>query len=146
MNRHTTISTAAAAFAALAVAAPGASAYIVASPDARDANLSAQRAQGPVIVQAPDARDANLAAQRGHSIGSVPRSPDAADLNRFAREPQSRPVVVQVPGETTQARAVSSFDWGDAGIAAGVTLALMALAGAAVVVTRRHTHHFPHAH
>jgi hypothetical protein len=144
MNRHTSI-TAVAAVAALAVVAPGASAYVVASPDARDANQAVVRAQR-AVPQAPDARDANVAAQRSRAARSVSRSPDAADLNRFARDPQARAVVVQVPGETTQARAVSTFDWGDAGITAAVTLALTAFAGGAVLATRRHTHHVPRMH
>ena len=86
----------------------------------------------------PDARDANAAAQQRIADAAVPRSPDAADLDRYARLHESRPVVVTVPSAPAAARkAGDSFDLGDAGIGAGAAVVLAGLALAAAGA-RRH--------
>jgi hypothetical protein len=148
MNRHTTtITSLAAMVASIAITSPGASAAGLGSPDARDANAAAQERNAAAAVgRSPDARDANLAARRRLQAASVPRSPDASDLNRFARHPAARLVIVSVPARVTRTRLVSRFDWADAGIGAGVIVALVGLAGAGGIAVRRHAHHLPQAH
>jgi hypothetical protein len=84
----------------------------------------------------PDARDANAVAQQRIADAAVPRSPDAADLNRYARLHESRPAVVTVPAPAA-AKAADGFDLGDAGIGAGAAVMLAGLAAGAAVAARR---------
>jgi hypothetical protein len=89
-SQRKTIGAAAAITSVLALAAPAALAY---------------------TVYSPDARDANLAALHHRAAASVPRSPDAADLNRFARNPSSsQPKVIRVAGRGVTTRVVIHGD------------------------------------
>jgi hypothetical protein len=106
------------------VAAVPATAREVYSPDARDANLVAVRAQDPGsrTVYSPDARDANQG-----------RTPFVVVVGDTATTPNSEP-------------SSSGFEWSDAGIGGGVVLVL-ALAGAGTALSvRRHHRHVTLAH
>jgi hypothetical protein len=87
-------------------------------------------------LASPDAQDARPVTQK--SIESTDlRSADAQDA---AANPSRRsyrtPTVIEVAAPTPPSS--SGFDWGDAGIGAGGTLAVIAIAvGGTVLVTRR---------
>ena len=109
------------------------------SADAVDAGIQAQQSQsseqtpqGPVDYRSPDAVDAGIQAQQSQSSeqtsqGPVDlRSPDAVDT-RFV--PTAEPTIVHSSSR--------GFDWGDAGIGAGLILGLL-LIGLAVMFSVVH--------
>jgi hypothetical protein len=66
--------------------------------------------------------------------GAVDQSPGYASLNAISGAPASEPTLV-----SGSPSSVDSFDWGDAALGAGVTMALITLGGVALVTVRRRT-------
>jgi hypothetical protein len=102
------------------------------SPDARDAAL--QSVGGQQDFRSPDARDAALQSVQPEITQSPSalrdlRSPDARDAARDIVQVPQTPVVVAEPS--------SGFEWGDAGIGAGVLCGVLALLLGGFVLTRR---------
>ena len=85
------------------------------------------------------------------------RSPDAADAGRVAlapqdlRSPDARDAAAGLDGDNAHSSGISStrtapsvsdgFEWGDAGIGAGVMLALVSLAGGTALLVARARQH-----
>ena len=109
--------------ATAAIAAPAAASQDLRSPDSRD--LIAQPASNKVDLRSPDA----VEPFRGPGVDL--RSPDAADPY------SSVPVKVVAPAPVVR-RVDSGFDWGDAGIGAGIVFALVMLIMGGSAITRRH--------
>jgi uncharacterized protein (TIGR03382 family) len=87
----------------------------------------------PVAAVAAPARDGSLRASLAQSRGVPGTDVSAPDQQSPVSASNPAPVVVSSP-------ATSGFDWGDAGIGAAISVALLlALAGAAGV-RRRHSH------
>lgn len=113
------------AVAAAAVAAPAAQAgQDLRSPDTRDAGASVTYRD----LRAPDTRDAAVVVRQDM------RSPDARDAGLPVRHGGPRPV-------PAAAGRSGGFDWGDAGVGAGViaALVLLGLTGTAAAHRRRRT-------
>jgi hypothetical protein len=151
MRHHRLTRSAALGLALVAMTAPTAAAQSqdLRSPDARDSTPAAQtnvgaldqarrhhrlRALGGQDLRAPDTRDAAADRPVGHAIdqeryvashGTKAPTPPSADILAPAPQVQSTD-----PG----------FDWGDAGIGAGILLALilLGLGSTLAVVHRRH--------
>ena len=117
------------------------------SPDARDAGQSAQT-QVTQDLRSPDARDAKT--EPVTQVAQDLRSPDARDAAQAAkveiaqdlRSPDARDAGLPeapTPDTVVEIREVpgSGFDWGDAGIGAGSSLALV-LIGVGSVLAVRH--------
>ena len=87
------------------------------------------------IAQSPDARDANLAAQREQAqVDNVDlRSPDARDAARGVGIPD-----VEVIAPQPLKSSSGGFDWADAGIGAGALVAIALLALGAGVGVQHH--------
>jgi hypothetical protein len=66
--------------------------------------------------------------------GAVDQSPGYASLNAISGAPAGEPTLV-----SGSPSSVDSFDWGDAALGAGVTMALITLGGVALVTVRRRT-------
>jgi hypothetical protein len=96
-------------------------------PDPGLEDAAADQAPPAQDLRSPDARDAA-------GVGAEARAQRQADAQR--RLAQSRPV---------QATATDGFEWGDAGIGAGVILGLGALAGGTVVLIARGRQRAPSA-
>ena len=108
------------------------------SADAIDSGMQAQQSEptqpsGPVDLRSPDAVDGATQAQQSQPAEQSPafrpvdlRSPDAVD-----------PRFVQATEPTIVASDSGGFDWGDAGIGAGVILGLF-LIGLSVLFTVVH--------
>jgi hypothetical protein len=96
-------------------------------------------ASAPQDLRSPDARDAALAA------AALPpqdlRSPDARDATRGTTFRRAESAGVS-PGRSAPSVA-DGFEWGDAGIGAGVMLALMSVAGGTVLLIGRSRHRAP---
>jgi hypothetical protein len=128
--------------AGLALGPATVSAGAVPARDPAAAVVAAKAAQVPIRVtagqQSPDARDANLAAQQSAVTSSIadPRSPDARDAGTGVRVPD----VTVTPVAVTSADR--GFGWGDAGIGAGVILAI-ALLGLGLAAGAQHRRHQP---
>lgn len=151
MYQHRLTRVTAVALVAGAIAAPASSARVpdpersVIAPagQAQPAAMHASVAQATAGAQtkqdlrSPDARDAATPTRSTQDL----RSPDAVDA-AAGRGTFSAPDVVVVKLEEPQPQpAVDGLDWGDAGIGAGVLVALglIALGGTLVVSQRRHT-------
>ena len=103
------------------------------SPDGVDGASQAQQSPGPVDLRSPDAVDGATQVQQSQQAEQSPtsrpvdlRSPDAVD-----------PRFVQTTEPTIVASDSGGFDWGDAGIGAGVLLGLL-LIGLSVMFTVVH--------
>src|SRR3954468_9423159 len=123
------------------------------SPDAQEANQSAQARQN-VDLRSPDARDSGRVVVVAPTSATADlRSPDARDAARFVSQPQStqrvdlrspdtrdvanhvRFVTVPAP-ELVSSPSSDGFGWGDAGIGAGGALLIALLAiGAGVGIS-----------
>jgi hypothetical protein len=92
-------------------------------------------ARPPVDLRSPDAVDAANAAQVRQDL----RSPDAVDA-AAGRGTFSAPRVTVVKVTPPSQARPGGLDWGDAGIGAGATLAivLLGVGGSLIVVHRRH--------
>jgi hypothetical protein len=92
-------------------------------------------ARPPVDLRSPDAVDAANAAQVRQDL----RSPDAVDA-AAGRGTFSAPRVTVVKVTQPSQAGPGGLDWGDAGIGAGATLAivLLGVGGSLIVVHRRH--------
>lgn len=93
------------------------------TPDARDVTPAAATV-GQGDLRTPDARDAATVAYTPTDV----RSPDSRDVTEGPVT--STPTVVVTP-------EADEFDWGDAAIGAGVTLAVLMLLGGATYLSRR---------
>jgi hypothetical protein len=120
------------------------------SPDARDAGLVAVPA--PQDLRSPDARDAGQAreASAPQDVRSgqascfrscFPRSPDARDADRGAAVAAAESARL-APGGSGPSVS-DGFEWGDAGIGAAATLALVSLAGGTLLLVARRRHRMP---
>jgi hypothetical protein len=118
------------------------------SPDARDAGL-AREASPPQDLRSPDARDAGLAREAsapqdlrsGHAScfrGCFLRSPDtrAADRGPAVAAAES----ARVAPDASRPSVSDGFEWGDAGIGAAATLALVGVAGGTLLLVGRRRH------
>lgn len=131
--------TVAAALGALGIAAPVALAnQDIAGPDPVSTGPTKQVIVSGNDLRSPDAVDAAAApAPQVTRSSSDLRSPDATAATADPTTPSyATPAVVKV------GNGDNGFDWGDAGIGAGGTLLVLALAGGgALLVTRRKTTH-----
>jgi hypothetical protein len=160
MNRHIAKPLAVAGvLGACAVAVPTAFAHtdINPTPYANNAGPVAQSGYNvrPHITSTPYANNAGPVAELGYNVpppdtskavvvkqqpsGSNSKDLRSPDAIAAAADPRTRtyasPTVVKLSSD-------SGFDWGDAGIGAGGTLAIVALAGGGLLlVTRRRTTH-----
>jgi hypothetical protein len=139
----TIVKTFAVALAAAAVCAPSA----LAQQDLRSPDNRTRIAPAGQDLRSPDNRDTPMSvAQATDRVVEAPkpepvvartyrdlRSPDAVDAGRdFVPQPVAPITVAESDG----------FEWGDAGIGAGMLAGLLALVGAGAVVTRRRHDHF----
>jgi hypothetical protein len=149
MTRQSVTRTAslAAVVAALA-AAPAGAQQDLRSPDARDAAKPGQivlHRSGYVVfsndLRSPDARDAAVRAETSEVAPVVRtdlRSPDARDAANHVSTASVRAIPVSsVDG--------SDFQWGDAGIGAGIVAGLTLVLGLTAVAVRHRHHSLPTA-
>ena len=132
MFRHHHISTAIALALALAAAAPSAASARPFEPISPPASTE---------TQAPPARDPHSRDAANPAVRAI-----QAQGARVARELAARDartsgeIVNPTPPLTVTVFQPNGFDWGDAGIGAGATLALiLILLGSALYLTHRHT-------
>jgi hypothetical protein len=136
---------------AIAAAAWPAGAYAVTDQDVPVAPKAAPQvaASAPQDLRSPDARDAGLAREAsppqdlrsGHAScfrGCFLRSPDtrAADRGPAVAAAES----ARVAPDASRPSVSDGFEWGDAGIGAAATLALVGVAGGTLLLVGRRRH------
>jgi len=119
----------------IAAAAWPAGAYAVTDQDVPVAPTAAPQvaASAPQDLRSPDARDAGLA--RDASPPQDLRSPDARDAHRGAAVAASQSA--RVAPDPSRPSVSNGFEWGDAGIGAAATVALVSVAGGTLLLIGR---------
>jgi hypothetical protein len=132
MRHHRLTRSAALGRALVALAAPTAAAQPQ-DPPSRDARDSTPAAQIALDLRTPDARDAAADRPVGHAID------EAQNRASHGTAAPTSSVDIVTPAPPVQSTD-PSFDWGDAGIGAGIllTLILLGLGSTLAVVHRRH--------
>ena len=122
----------------IAAAAWPAGAYAVTDQDVPVAPTAAPQvaASAPQDLRSPDARDAGQA--REASAPQDLRSPDTRDANRGAAVAAAESV--RAAPSRSGPSVSDGFEWGDAGIGAAVTLALVSVAGGTMLLVGRRRH------
>ena len=120
---------------AIAAAAWPTGAYAVTDQDVPVAPTAAPQvaASAPQDLRSPDARDAGLA--RDASPPQDLRSPDARDAHRGAAVAASQSA--RVAPDPSRPSVSNGFEWGDAGIGAAATVALVSMAGGTLLLIGR---------
>src|SRR4051812_5200753 len=131
MRHHRPTRSAALGLPLVALAAPAAAAQSqdLRSPDTRDAAVATQVRQD---LRSPDTRDAAVATQVRQDL----RSPDARGAAE-GRGTFSAPEVTVVKLHQPSPSVAGGVDWGDAGIGAGIMVALMLGLGSTVALMHR---------
>lgn len=93
----------------------------------------------PQDLRSPDARDAGLAPAA--SPAQDLRSPDTRDADRGAAVAPAESA--RVASGRSGPSVSDGFEWGDAGIGAGVTLALVSVTGGTLLLVGRRRHRTP---
>jgi len=119
----------------IAAAAWPAGAYAVTDQDVPVAPTAAPQvaASAPQDLRSPDARDAGLV--RDASPPQDLRSPDARDAHRGAAVAASQSA--RVAPDPSRPSVSNGFEWGDAGIGAAATVALVSVAGGTLLLIGR---------
>ena len=119
----------------IAAAAWPAGAYAVTDQDVPVAPTAAPQvaASAPQDLRSPDAADAGLA--RDASPPQDLRSPDARDAHRGAAVAASQSA--RVAPDPSRPSVSNGFEWGDAGIGAAATVALVSVAGGTLLLIGR---------
>ena len=122
----------------IAAAAWPAGAYAVTDQDVPVAPTAAPQvaASAPQDLRSPDAADAGLA--RDASPPQDLRSPDARDAHRGAAVAASQSA--RVAPDPSRPSVSNGFEWGDAGIGAAATVALVSVAGGTLLLIGRRRH------
>jgi len=123
---------------AIAAAAWPAGAYAVTDQDVPVAPKAVPEvaASAPQDLRSPDARDAGLA--REASPPQDLRSPDTRDADRGPAVAAAESA--RVAPDASRPSVSDGFEWGDAGIGAAATLALVGVAGGTLLLVGRRRH------